>query len=167
MFNYILAGILAILIWQLFIFLIYWASGTDKDKTTIIAMGAFSGISIFIARIVNAIKLKWCKHNLVTFRVKNKFKHTNPKNGLTYYTDGNIYYTTKKIKTSLQCDSHNQVRSCNSDIMYLQFLDSPIKVIPYKCQIWKGEKSFYDIDMTQFMQTKRIDMSLNGKELKV
>lgn len=155
MFNYILAGIIGILIWQLFIFLIYWASKTDEDKTTIIAMGVFSGICIVILWIINRIKLEWCKHKLVAFQVKNRFKHTKS-DGSIYYTNGDVFYTTKKIKSFLQCNSQNQVKSCSNDVIYIQFLDRPIKSIPYKDQIWKGNIHFDGLDMLQFMTTKQI-----------
>lgn len=165
MLGYILTGIIGILIWQLVIFLIYWISGENEEKVVGISMGIFTVISFAIVIIINAIELTWCKHNLVAFQVKNRFKHTNFKNGSIYYTDDDVRYTTKKIKSSLQSDSQNQVKSCSNDVMYIQFLDRPIKSIPDKSQIWKGNIQFNGLDMLQFMTTTQIEMPLNRKEL--
>ena len=139
MLNYILAGVIRILIWQLFVFLFYWLSGTDEDKTSAMAMGIFAGIFIIVGGIIEIIRLEWCKNNLVAFQIKNRFE---------------LSYTTKNVKASLKCDSQNRVKSCNSDVMYIQFFDRPIKSFPCKSEIWKGEERFKDLDMTQFMKSE-------------
>lgn len=113
-------------------------------------MGVFVGLFLVAKGIIEAIRIKWNKHNLVTFQVKNRFKLTKF-DGSVYYEDGDVFCLTKKVKKSLKCDSQNRVKSCNSNVMYIQFFDSPIKSLPHKSEIWKGEERFNDLDMTQFM----------------
>lgn len=150
---WILAGII---IWQLFMLLFYLLSGEDEDKTAIISMGIFVVIIFVTMTIIRAIRLEWYKRNLVAVQVKNRFKVTKS-DGSIYYKDGSIFYTTKKVKETLKYDTLNQVKSCNNDVMYIQFSDCSVKSAPHKREIWRGEKIFNDLDMTQFAQTKTIN----------
>lgn len=130
--NYIIAGLIGILVWQIIGLIAYEASGENDDVFIYILC-----VPVFILNIFGwcykKLRFAWCKKNL---------------NEYIFYWNGDrmfsqVYMTNKQAEKLYHEGENNcyiKKRSKGHDW----------KSAPYKGDIYKGQEEFHGIDMKKF-----------------
>lgn len=130
--NYIIAGIIGIVAWQIIGIIAYEASGENEDVLTWVLC-----VPVFILNIFGwcykKLRFVWCKKNL---------------NGYYLYHNGGsmplyVYMTDKQAERMYHEDE--------SEYYIKKFSEGKNwKSAPYKGDIYKGQEKFCGVDMTKF-----------------
>lgn len=138
MINYIIAGIIGIVIYQIICMIVYIVTNEDDNIMSIMAMLIpFVVWQYGIAAIMRKIILIWCRRNL------NVYRCCWIKDDGTVGQDRKWYATNKTVANLTQDETRpyfiKKISDCKS-----------LKSIPYKSEIYKGQSSFELWDMNKF-----------------
>lgn len=130
--NYIIAGLIGILVWQIIGIIAYEASGENEDVLTWILC-----VPVFILNIFGwcykKLRFAWCKKNLNGYHVY----HSGT--SLLFY----VYMTDKQAeKLYHEGESEYYIKKCSEGRNW--------KSAPYKGDIYKGQEKFCGVDMKKF-----------------
>lgn len=137
MINYIIAGIIGIVIYQIICMIVYIATKENDDVMSTMAMLIPFVVWSGIAAIMRKIVLIWCRKNL------NVYRCCWIKNDGTIGEDAKWYATNKAVANLTQDETQTYFIKKVSDCKNL-------KSIPYKSDIYKGQSSFGLWDMNKF-----------------
>lgn len=138
MINYIIAGIIGIIIYQIICMIVYIATSENDDVMSVMAMLIPYVVWQYgIAPIMRKIVLIWCRRNL------NIYRCCWIKDDGTVGQDRKWYATNKAVSNLTQDETKTYFIKKVSDCKNL-------KSIPYKGDIYKGQSSFGFWDMNRF-----------------
>lgn len=130
--NYIIAGIIGVVAWQIIGIIAYEASGENEDVLTWVLC-----VPVFILNIFGwcyrKLRFAWCKKNL---------------NGYIFYWNGTsvlsqVYMTDKQAeKLYHEGESNCYIKKYSEGRNW--------KSAPHKGDIYKGQEKFHGIDMKEF-----------------
>lgn len=143
MINYILAGLIGIVIYQLVCMIVYVV--TNENDNVMATMGIFVPFCIWnycIGPIVAKIWLAWCQRHLNAYRC---YYYTS-KGELDCYFHA-FYATDKAVAGLIQDETQPYFVKKVAE-------GKELKSIPYKHDIYKGQSKFKGWDMDKFMRSK-------------
>jgi hypothetical protein len=130
--NYIIAGLIGILVWQIIGIIIYEASGENDDVFVFVLC-----VPVFILNIIGwcykELYFAWCKNNL---------------NGYILYCNGvsvfsQVYMTDREAeKLYHEGESNYYIKKYSEGHTW--------KSAPYKGEIYKGQEQFRGLNMKKF-----------------
>lgn len=137
--NYIVAGIIGIIIYQIICMIVYLI--TNENDNVMAIMGMLIPFAIWnylIQPIVYKVVLSYYRKNYNCYR----FCYTI-KNGMKDKTLGTFYAKTKDIKDFSQNEN---------DKYYIELVRNgkEFKSIPYKSHVYKGQENFQGWEMSKF-----------------
>lgn len=140
MLNYIIAGIVAILIYQIITLVIYLVSGEKDDLLVIVATLVPYGISALFVLLIRAITLAYYRRNyncyLFCQTEKNKDNNESPI----------VFYAYAKPSDVIEFSQDK------NDEYYIELYlhGKDFKSIPWKTDIYKGQDTFRSRKMSLF-----------------
>ena len=137
-FNYIIAGLIGIIIYQIVAMVVYVATNEDDNIMSIMGMLVPYGIWCCIVPIIRKVYLLWCKKNLKGYRFCWR------KEDGTIDGDLHTFYATDKMVKSFSQDEKN--------CYFIKMVSTgkSFKSWPYKDDIYKGQSHFRGWDMSKF-----------------
>ena len=143
MINYIIAGLIGIVIYQLVCMIVYIT--TNENDNVMGIMGMLIPFCIWnycIGPIVAKIWLAWCRRHLNAYRCY----YRTSKGELDWYFHA-FYATDKAVVGLIQDETQSHFVKKVAD-------GRELKSIPYKGDIYKGQAKFKGWDMDKFMRSK-------------
>lgn len=137
--NYIIAGVVGIVIYQIICMLVYIFTNENDNVMSIMGMLVpFTTWNYLIHPIVYKVVLAHYRKNYNCYR----FCYTKT-DGTKDKTIGTFYATTKDIKNFSQNEN---------DKYYIELVRSgkDFKSIPYKSHVYKGQENFQGWEMNKF-----------------
>jgi hypothetical protein len=138
MLNYFIAGIIAVIIYQVITLIVYLLSGEKEEALVITAILVPFGVFSLVAPLYKIIRLVYYRKNYNFYR----FCYTN-KDGTKDKTLGSFAAKTKDIEKFSQNEN---------DKYYIELIrqGKDFKSAPYKNQVYKGQEHFMGWDMNKF-----------------
>lgn len=138
MFKYIIAALIGILLYQILVTIVYAATRKENSALTVAIFVPFCIFRGICDGIITPIYLNWCKKNLKKYRFC--FKDAEGRTHSSIHT----WYATDKAITNFTFDE-------SKDYFIKKISDGQsIKEIPYKNEIYKGQKVFKGFDVNLF-----------------
>lgn len=137
--NYIIAGIIGIVVYQIICMLVYIFTNENDNVMSIMGMLVPFAIWNYLIRpIIYKIVLTYYRKNYNCYR----FCYTKT-DGTKDKTLGSFYANTKNIKDFSQNEN---------DEYYIELVRNgkDFKSIPYGCEIYKGQENFRGWEMSKF-----------------
>lgn len=141
MLEYIIVGLIAIILYQIISTIVYIATKENEDVLSVMAMLVpFSVWNYILRPIIYKIALSWCRKNLNAYRFYWRKGDKIEDRALS-----NWYATDKNVKNLIQDETKpyfiKKVSDCKN-----------IKSIPYKQDVYKGQPNFKGWDMNKFIE---------------
>lgn len=141
MINYIIAGMIGIVIYQIIAMIVYIITNENDNIMSIMGMLVPYAVWCCIAPIIRKVYLIWCRRNL------NGYRFCWVKEDGTIAGDIQTFYATDKVMKNFTQDENSRY------FIKMVSTGKSFKSWPYKRDIYKGQPHFKGWDMSKFKKT--------------
>jgi len=140
MINYIIAGLIGIILYQTISMIVYIITKENDDVLSVMVMIIPFSVWYIVRPIIHSIALSWCRKNLNAYCFYQKTE-----DGIEHCSSPKWYATNRNVKGLTQDETKpyfiKKVSDCKN-----------IKSTPHKQDMYKGQPKFKGWDMSKFKE---------------